>query len=185
MHAVAVIFHAIAIIIHVGIQAHVEESRGTVGHIERSAITPRCPHIVRHRIADDTVQIVIILCIGQPADFVGAPATVGFEADVPETLEEFLPAGFHIMGVSVFQTGGIARRITVVAIPAEGADLVFIRVRHTHRIVEFPIVHRFRAIGQMEGRTHIEEIQGAVVGKRHVTLIVVANTVAAQAQACA
>ena len=34
----------------------------------------------------------------------------------------------------------------------------------------------------MDGRTHIEEIQGAVIGKRHFTLVVVANTVTTNSQ---
>ena len=147
MHTVTVVFHAIAIVIQVGIQAYVEESRGTVGHIERSTVTPRGAHVIWHRIADDTIQIVVIFGIGQPADLVGAPATVGFEANIAKTLEELLPAGFHIMGISIFEPKEITRRIAVIAIPAEGADLVFSRMRHTHRIVEFPVVHGFRTIG--------------------------------------
>ena len=33
----------------------------------------------------------------------------------------------------------------------------------------------------MDGRTHIEEIQSAIISERHITLVVVANTVATKA----
>ena len=181
----AIVLHAIAVIVHVGIKTHIEETRRTIGHVERSTVTPRSTHVIRYRIADDTVEIVIVFGIGQSADFIGAPAAVGLQTDVAETLEELLPACFHVVGITVFKSGRIARRITIVAIPAEGADLVFTRVRHAHRVVEFPVVHTLRTVSQVDGRTHIEEIQRAVVSKRHLAEISVSDAVAAHAHTCA
>ena len=69
------------------------------------------------------IQVVVVFGIGERTDLIGAPATIGLQANVTETLEELLPSRLHTMGERIFQTIGITDGGVIVAIAAEAGDL--------------------------------------------------------------
>ena len=160
-----VVVEAVAVVVEVGVEAHVEETAGTVGHVEAGAVAPRGAHVVGDGVADDALEEVVVFGIGERANLVGAPATVGLDAHVAEGLEELLPAGLHRVGVAGVETLLVAGAVAVVAIDAEACQVLLAGMAHAHRVVELEVVHALGAVGEVDGGADAVGEERAVVGE--------------------
>ena len=55
------------------------------------------------------------------------------------------------MGIRISQVR-VAGRIAVNRVTLVGGDVLFARMAHSHRVVQFKVVHVFRAVGQVHRR---------------------------------